>query len=535
MKISEIPINIINMNIHYSLTNKKFSVCGFLSIRDKSRKIDRNKLYIEVNGKKYSIKFPFKRIRDIRGIAILSNFFIINIPIDDLLEAELNNRIHICYSENEDEILFSKNMRLTTFFRSHRKNIIKKMRVFEEKKTTIVIKRTNSNSLIINVREINRTDYGKERIRIFLSNFLSKFYFRNICLMYEKKSEKYEESASVLYEKLIDYGYKNIYYIIDKNSTHVNRIPEKYKKNIVYKYTFKHYLYFFAAKTFIGTEMPGHLMELRSSSKIISRRLYSNKFKYVFLQHGVMYMVSLDSSRRGFFRKGSSMPDYTKIVVSSEEEAKHFIELGGYEKEDLYITGMPKFDRNIRDKDADRIVIMPTWRPWEYNIVRNEYEESGYYKMVETIFSGIPDDKKDKVVIMPHPLIKDYFKKSIFSKYMLEDEIYDNILRKADILITDYSSVAYDAFYRGANIIFYWKDKDECMENYGGHLMLNRDNVFGKVCYTKEDITNAVNLKYGKRQEDAEKEKYRKIVEFYDGKNTERLIECLKKDNIIKK
>ena len=136
---------------------------------------------------------------------------------------------------------------------------------------------------------------------------------------------------------------------------------------------------------------------------------------------------------------------------------------------------------------------------------------------------------------MPHPLINDYFKKSVFSKYMMEDEIYDNILKKADTLITDYSSVAYDAFYRGANVIFYWRDKDECMENYGGHLMLDENNVFGKVCYTKEDITNAVNLKYGEKQEEKEKEKYRKIVEFYDGKNTERLIECLKKDNIIKK
>jgi hypothetical protein len=32
--------------------------------------------------------------------------------------------------------------------------------------------------------------------------------FKKITLMYEKESFKYEESASVLYEKLIDLGYK---------------------------------------------------------------------------------------------------------------------------------------------------------------------------------------------------------------------------------------------------------------------------------------------------------------------------------------
>ena len=535
MKIVEIPINILNMNIKYFLTNKIFSIYGFLSIRDKERKIDRKNIYVEMNGKKYSIKFPFKRIRNIRGIAILSNFFIIKVPIEDLLEAELNNRIHICYSENDDEILFRKNMRLTTFFRKHRKNTIKKLRVFKEKNTTIVVKRTNSNSLIITVREINRTDFLKERVKIELANLLSKIYLKNICVMYEKKSEKYEESASVLYENLIDYGYKNIYYVIDKNSNHVSRIPEKYKKNIVYKYTFRHYLYFFSAKTFIGTETPSHLMDLRGASRSTNLRLYGNKFKYVFLQHGVMYMVSLDSSRRGFFRKGKSMPEYTRIVVSSDEEARHFIELGGYERNELYVTGMPKFDRNVRNKDADKIVIMPTWRPWEYNVIRNEYEQSGYYKMIKTIYNGIPDDKKDKVIIMPHPLINEYFKKSAFSKYMLKDEVYDDVLKSTDTLITDYSSVAYDAFYRGANVIFYWKDKDECMENYGGHLMLNEDSVFGEVCYSREDIIKSINLKYGKKQEKEEIEKYRKIVQFNDGKNTQRLIKCLEKDGIIKK
>ena len=61
MKIVEIPINILNMNIKYFLTNKIFSIYGFLSIRDKERKIDRKNIYVEMNGKKYSIKFPFKR------------------------------------------------------------------------------------------------------------------------------------------------------------------------------------------------------------------------------------------------------------------------------------------------------------------------------------------------------------------------------------------------------------------------------------------------------------------------------------------
>ena len=40
----------------------------------------------------------------------------------------------------------------------------------------------------------------------------------NKIILFEKKSERYEESASVLFEKLIDEGYKNVFYILDKNN-----------------------------------------------------------------------------------------------------------------------------------------------------------------------------------------------------------------------------------------------------------------------------------------------------------------------------
>jgi hypothetical protein len=42
------------------------------------------------------------------------------------------------------------------------------------------------------------------------------------------------------------------------------------------------------------------------------------------------------------------MPVNTKIVVSSKEEANHFINYGYYAPDDLYITGLPKYDRNIK-------------------------------------------------------------------------------------------------------------------------------------------------------------------------------------------
>ena len=76
-----------------------------------------------------------------------------------------------------------------------------------------------------------------------------------------------------------------------------------------------------------------------------------------FLQHGVMYMVSLDSESRSFFKPMKTEGKY-RVVTSSVEEARHFIELGGYDPETIYVCGLPKFDRNTLNEDADKIVVM---------------------------------------------------------------------------------------------------------------------------------------------------------------------------------
>lgn len=526
--------NIINIRLKTKITNSHVILTGFLSIRDRQERIEREKLKLLINENEYDIKFPFKRIEKIRGIAILSNFYIVKIPIENLLTENIHNKPFFTYKE-DGQILLKKSLRYNLLSNKKKYNN-SKVKILEDKNTSIYVRQNNKNRLVITVRNINKTDYKKEQIKINLAYILSKFIPKNKIVMYEKNSSRYEESASVLYEKLIDLKYKNIFYIINKDNKDLEKIDEKYRKNLIYKYSFKHYLYFFTARTFIGTESPGHAIELRTANKHSTKRIYSNKFNYIFLQHGVMYMVSLDSTGRSFFRKDGGMPKNAKIVVSSQTEKKHFIELGsGYTEKDFYVTGLPKFDRSIRNKDADKIVIMPTWRPWEFNLIRTNTEKSPYYKMLESIIMSIPEEYKNKTILLPHPLVINYIKTTKLNEYIVNDKSYDEILQKTNLLITDYSSIAYDAFYRGSNVIFWWKEKDFCMQQYGGHLMLNENNIFGPICYNTEKLISSIEETYGKNQKEKYISNYRKIVEFSDNKNTDRLIECLKADKIIKR
>jgi len=285
----------------------------------------------------------------------------------------------------------------------------------------------------------------------------------------------------------------------------------------------------------MGTESLPHIVELRTANGYVARKFLSKKYRFVFLQHGVMYMVSLDSEGRSFFIKGVQMPIDAKIVVSSQVEANHFIDYAGFSQDDLYITGLPFYDRTIKRPGADKITIMLTWRPWEYSTLAADYEDTGYYRIIRNIVSSVPAELQDKVCLLPHPLVADKLKATNLKGLIPDNLTYDQVLEDTALLVTDYSSIAYSAFYRGSNVIFCFQELDVCMEHYGGHLMLNEHNIFGDISYEYRDLEALIKKNYLKPQSDIYLSRYREIVEFHDGKNAERLIERLEEDGFVAK
>jgi len=57
--------------------------------------------------------------------------------------------------------------------------------------------------------------------------------------------------------------------------------------------------------------------------------------------------------------------------------------------------------------------------------------------------------------------------------------------------------------------------------------------VFGRACRSPEELAKAIEESYGRPQSDEDIARYRKIVEFHDGRNSERIIGKLKMDKII--
>lgn len=457
------------------------------------------------------------------------NTFRLSVDISDAKTFDIQNKLMPVYRDSEEgRILYN--------FFDLKKGRNRNSRIILSGDKAIYFRQNMYNTLNLTVREANQydTEEGQRRLAEAQKR-AEKLKGSDIILMYEKNCSRYEESASVLYERLIDAGYDNVFFIVDTDIPAVKALPEKYKKNLIAKDSDKHLEYFFACDKFISSETIDHALQLRVASKAVQDKITGKGLSYVFLQHGVMYMVSLDSKLRVGFKKKKGYKLH-KTVVSSEAEARHFIDLAGMDRDDLYITGLAKFDTSYRNEDADRIIIMPTWRRWETNQANEDVEDTGYYRMLERMYDSVPDELKDKVIILPHPLIAEQFRgEQGLGHHFLMADSYDKVFRDCDLLITDYSSIAYDAFYRGANVVFDWEDLDECMEHYGegSHLMLNDGNAFGRVCRSRDELKRAVAESYGQPQREEDIERYRKIVEFHDGKNSDRIIEKLKKDGML--
>lgn len=188
--------------------------------------------------------------------------------------------------------------------------------------------------------------------------------------------------------------------------------------------------------------------------------------------------------------------------------------------------------KHINENSEDYVTIMLTWKPYEEQMYN--FEESSYYKNVVEVSNLLTKYiDKEKIIILAHPKAKDLLLNTHLHQ-SLWDRPISEALEKTKLLITDYSSVGYNAFYQGAGIIYYQPDL-ELYESENGELIPKENEYIGKRVFNiaelenvfKESIkNNSINLDMLRTKEN--EEMYKTINEFSDGKNIDRIYEKLK-------
>ena len=514
----------VKQKLHCKITKKYVYFWGwFTNINHKIKNF--NKVFL--NDKEVG---KIKRISKIRHI---KNLMITRVKMEDILTSgEIHNNIKVGADEEISVALTHKTKYKGTNY-------------FARKKigdNYILVRSTIKGPRVIITNVPFEPEYKKlNMLKDFIARQVSKILpKRKINLLFEKETGKANESGYYVFEKIMEQNEKEKlksrnYFIIDKESPDYERVKEKYGKNIIEKYTFKHYLYIYLSKCFISSELSNHVINPRLYVRSLNACI--RKKPLVFLQHGIMFAKPVDNPAAAGFKKNNPALNFYKCIISSDLEAEQFYKLG-FNDNDLIKCGLTKFDISTRNENADKIMLMFTYRYWEEALVMNPdtIKDTTYYKIYMKVIDAFEKNGLlDQLMISCHPKFADCL---IEANPKFEDLIEKDInkgLENAKIFITDYSSASYDAHYRGAYIIYDWEERDYLIENYQAIPPVNEENCDGVPVFSTEDLIKEVKIALEKncKMDEFYEERYKKINEFSDGKNGDRLIEKLLELEII--
>lgn len=361
---------------------------------------------------------------------------------------------------------------------------------------------------------------------------------RNLNVYFEKEASKAVESGKYVFEAAASnkkFKSKNVF-ILDKSSPQYKDMKRKWGDKVIERFSFRNYLYVFAADYFISSELSNHVVNTRIFDDKLNRKIKMTPL--YFLQHGVTFLKPRDDSKNVGFHKSNMTNNIMKSVVSSDVEASIFHDMG-YNDFELMKTGMPKFDNAHLIEGADKITYMPTWRPWEEAEVFNGHiEETTYYQSIMEVIEAFEKAGLiDRLQVAAHNKFSQYAKNH-FNKYndiFVEDPT--DTLKNSVIYITDISSIIFDAINHGAFPIFYWKEFEDIIAKHGGTTPANRENVPGVVADDENELVEAVKSAIDNdfKLPSQVLENYRRINEFHDNQNTQRVINELINDGVLQR
>lgn len=285
-----------------------------------------------------------------------------------------------------------------------------------------------------------------------------------------------------------------VYFVLSKESKDYERI-KKYggvvdRYSWWYKFLFLHAdkIISSAADRFVTSEFGDRLDYIKDLLE----------FDFVFLQHGVI-MHNLSSWLNKFNKN-------IKLFIVSAERERNSIISGpyGYGPKNIALAGLPRYDL-LESEPKNKLIIAPTWRHHlvpeiDPNTLQRAYSESfkssDYFKFYQELLldKRINNTLKKKGMageLYLHPALERQVSDFNAGKQIKVKKFpynYQQAFREGNLLVTDYSSVAFDFAYLKKPVVYSQFDKEKFYDNHihdEGYFSFE-DNGFGPVAYDYE-------------------------------------------------
>ena len=230
--------------------------------------------------------------------------------------------------------------------------------------------------------------------------------------------------------------------------------------------------------------------------------------------------------------------NYTDAITSAAGICCNYAEAFNMPEKDVHATGIPRTDiffdpeyiketkarlyaKYPRLKGKKVVMFAPTFR--------GNGQNSAYYNFDWIDFAELQESLGEDVqfIIKLHPFIKNIDSVPKDNEFFLdltsEREIND-LLFITDVLITDYSSVIFEASLLNINTIFYAPDLEEYTESRDFYYPFNR-YTFGKIAKDMPQLIDAI------QHPENDEEKLQEFKEHFcgacDGHATKRFVDML--------
>ncbi|HHY1240305.1 TPA: CDP-glycerol glycerophosphotransferase family protein, partial [Campylobacter jejuni] len=254
---------------------------------------------------------------------------------------------------------------------------------------------------------------------------------------------------------------------------------------------------------------------IKKSSKVICShtdeylmRYITSRQQFIFLQHGV---ILNDLSRWLNSKKIDLFVTSTQAEYDSMVNDYNRYKFG---KKEVLLTGLARHDTLLKNNKSDtkQILIMPTWRA---NIVgsitnsskrdlKENFKQSEYFQKWNSLLNNdglkkLCELHSYAIVFNPHPNIIPYLKEFNLPSYIKianQNESLQVLFCNSSLMITDYSSVAFEMAYLEKPVIYYQFDKEEFFTSHTlqkGYFDYKKDG-FGSVVENEENLLKELEI-----------------------------------------
>ena len=264
-------------------------------------------------------------------------------------------------------------------------------------------------------------------------------------------------------------------------------------------------------------------------------------FNFVYLRHGVSHndqSAWLNKYRTNIrILVSTCRPEYEGILKGSY----------AYTEREVRLTGLPRFD-NLYDERQKKIAILPTWRKDLQGEIENRssqrayvprFKDSDYFIFYDSL---IHDERLLKAmeeygytgVFYLHPVFEAQYPDFSDSRRITIGKgvaDYQTIFRESGIMVTDFSSVAFDFAYLKKPLIYSQFDEDTFYKahSWGKGYFTYREDGFGPITRTVEETVDEL-IYYMKNDCQMKPEYIEKVDRFFaytDRNNCKRVYEAI--------